>query len=96
MFTIAVAAQKGGVGKTTLILHLAVEAAKTGPVVVIDMDPQSSVAQWALGRKHTQPAVLTCPAARLPQTLVSRCRSSHHSAAASFANFGIKGTPATY
>jgi len=75
MFTIAVTAQKGGVGKTTLILHLAVEAAKTGAVAVIDMDPQSSVAQWALGRNRTQPVVLTSPAARLPHALHAARRS---------------------
>ncbi len=42
MFTVAVIAQKGGVGKTTLALHLGVEAARSGPVTIIDLDPQSS------------------------------------------------------
>jgi chromosome partitioning protein len=45
MLTVAVIAQRGGVGKTTLALHLAVEAAKAEPAVIVDIDPQSSAAQ---------------------------------------------------
>lgn len=75
MLTVAVTAQKGGVGKTTLSLHLGVEAAKTGPVVIIDMDPQSSAAQWADGREAQQPAVVACSSARLAVSLHAAKRS---------------------
>jgi chromosome partitioning protein len=78
MLTVAVIAQKGGVGKTTLALHLAVEAAKTGPVVVIDTDPQASAAQWADNRKAPQPAVVACPAARLPVSLRAARENGAH------------------
>jgi chromosome partitioning protein len=78
MLTVAVIAQKGGVGKTTLALHLAVEAAKTGPVVIIDTDPQASAAQWADDRKAPQPRVVTCPAARLAVSVgVARQNGAH-------------------
>ena len=42
------ASQKGGVGKTTIGGHLAVEAeAKgAGPVALVDTDPQGSLAAW--------------------------------------------------
>ena len=45
MHVIVVANQKGGVGKTTLSGHLAVEAvrAESGNVVLIDTDPQGSL-----------------------------------------------------
>jgi chromosome partitioning protein len=65
MLTIAVIAQKGGVGKTTLALHLAVEAAKSGPATIIDIDPQSSAAQWSDGRALGRLSVVACPPARL-------------------------------
>jgi chromosome partitioning protein len=70
MLTVAVIAQKGGVGKTTLALHLAVEAAKAGPVVIVDIDPQSSAAQWADSRMAKEPSVVACPPARLAVALI--------------------------
>src|SRR5215470_17767297 len=69
MLTVAVIAQKGGVGKTTLALHLAVEAAKVGPAVIVDIDPQSSAAQWADSRMAKEPSVVACPPARLAVAL---------------------------
>jgi chromosome partitioning protein len=69
MLTVAVIAQKGGVGKTTLALHLAVEAAKVGPAVIVDIDPQSSAAQWADSRMAKDPSVVACPPARLAVAL---------------------------
>ena len=69
MLTVAVIAQKGGVGKTTLALHLAVEAAKAGPATIVDIDPQSSAAQWADNRMAKEPEVVACPPPRLALAL---------------------------
>lgn len=45
---VALLNQKGGVGKTTLALHLAGEWAHQGKrVIVIDADPQSSALDWS-------------------------------------------------
>jgi len=56
--TIVFASQKGGVGKTTLAAHLAVAAEKAddGPCVLIDTDPQASLASWWNSREDETPA----------------------------------------
>jgi chromosome partitioning protein len=57
LYTIVTASQKGGSGKTTLSGHLAVEAdrAGAGPVVLIDTDPQGSLAHWWNARAQPTP-----------------------------------------
>jgi chromosome partitioning protein len=45
----ALISQKGGVGKTTLALHLAFRAAETRSVLVIDMDTQGNATTTLLG-----------------------------------------------
>jgi len=71
MHLIAVAATKGGAGKTTLTAHLAVEAerAGAGPVAVIDADPQASLARWWNARQAETPAFVQTTLAKLPQQL---------------------------
>lgn len=57
MRIIAVASQKGGVGKTTLAGHIAVQAERdgAGPVALVDADPQGSLAEWWNDRKAATP-----------------------------------------
>jgi len=46
---IGIANQKGGVGKTTLALHLAVGLARRGQrIIVVDADPQGNLTSWLL------------------------------------------------
>lgn len=58
MKIVVLASQKGGAGKTTLAAHLAVaaELAGDGPCVLIDTDPQASLAAWWNGRESETPA----------------------------------------
>jgi len=79
MKTLAVISQKGGAGKTTLALHLAVAAEMAGkPTAVIDLDPQASATSWKDLRQAQTPAVVSAQAARLQQVLQT---ASEHGAA---------------
>lgn len=52
---LAVISQKGGSGKTTLSLHLGVEATRAGlRVLLVDLDPQGNATKWA-GRRGDLP-----------------------------------------
>ena len=57
MDVIVVASRKGGSGKTTLAGHLAVQAERSGrgPVAIIDIDPQGSLADWWNERELATP-----------------------------------------
>lgn len=60
MFTIVLLSQKGGSGKTTLSLNLAIAAAQDGQqVVVFDLDPQQSAARWARLRHADGPTIVS-------------------------------------
>ena len=69
MKTVAVVGMKGGTGKTTLTLHLAVAAAELGHVAVLDLDPQQSAAKWGDRRAADEPVVLAVASSRLDQEL---------------------------
>jgi chromosome partitioning protein len=57
MKIIAIASRKGGVGKTTLAGHLAVQAERAGmgPVGLMDVDPQGNLADWWNARPSASP-----------------------------------------
>ena len=66
MKTIAIISQKGGAGKTTIALNLAVAAAQFGhQSLVIDIDPQSSAKGWHDLRTEELPVVISAQASRL-------------------------------
>ena len=71
MRVLAMASQKGGSGKTTLSGHLAVQAqrAGSGPVVLIDIDPQGSLSDWWNERETEFPAFAQTTVARLAADL---------------------------
>ena len=67
MKTIALINQKGGVGKTTIALHLATAFWQHGRnALVLDLDPQASAAEWHDARTTRHGAVNRVAALTLP------------------------------
>lgn len=79
MKVIALISQKGGVGKTTLTGHLAVEAeaAGDGPVVLLDTDPQGSLAAWWNAREAETPAFANAQLSALPEQIASLAKAGY-------------------
>jgi chromosome partitioning protein len=70
MKTISIISQKGGSGKTTDGIHLAVAAELRGMnTALFDLDPQASASSWSDKRSKPSPAVVSAQAARLPELL---------------------------
>ena len=70
MKVITLLSQKGGTGKTTLSIHLAVIASAKGiNVVIADIDPQHSATVWKSRRSSVSPVVLGLAASELNNQL---------------------------
>ena len=60
MQTVTFLAQKGGTGKTSLALALAVCAADAGQTaVILDVDPQATACNWHHRRRHADAPVVS-------------------------------------
>jgi chromosome partitioning protein len=70
MRAVSLVSQKGGAGKTTLAIHLAVLAREGGKsVVLIDCDPQRSATKWWGRRTDADLTLVTRNAGDLPEVL---------------------------
>lgn len=70
MIVVGIVAQKGGGGKSTISINLAVAAAEDGKTaVVIDIDQQASAAKWGDRRQSDNVAVVGALQSRIRQTL---------------------------
>ncbi|MBO0906548.1 ParA family protein [Jiella sonneratiae] len=72
MKTIALVTQKGGTGKSSLAVSLAVAAQEKGlRVYVIDLDPQGTAKNWFERREAETPEVATIDASQLKAALTA-------------------------
>ncbi len=75
MRMVALLARKGGTGKTTLAVHIAVLASETRrQVLLVDTDPQRSASDWWAARPWQDgdrkvPRLVTCEARDIPKVL---------------------------
>lgn len=70
MRIIAFVTQKGGSGKTTLAVNLAVAAEQAGArVLILDLDPQASAEAWYQDREAQTPRLARVAAGELPRAL---------------------------
>lgn len=70
MKVVAVVAQKGGVGKTTIATCLGVEGEQRGlSVSILDLDPQATASFWHDMRSDETPAVVSLQASRIRPVL---------------------------
>jgi chromosome partitioning protein len=76
---VVLASAKGGSSKTTLTAHLGVaaELASAGPVVLIDLDPQGSLAAWWNAREAETPAMSPVSLSELPDRLTALAKAGY-------------------
>jgi len=58
---ICIFSNKGGTGKTTVAVHLAVGYAQRSPTALLDVDPQGTAAEWLRRRPADLKSPLTVP-----------------------------------
>jgi len=79
MQTISFIAQKGGTGKTTLALSLAVAAEAAGnTALIVDLDPQASACKWGDRREPEAPAIIDAQPSRLANALEKAAQAGIH------------------
>jgi chromosome partitioning protein len=61
-FTVAVFSNKGGSGKTTIAVHLALAWAQGAPTALLDVDPQGTAIEWLRRRPADIKSPLAIPA----------------------------------
>ena len=70
MKTVALLSQKGGAGKTTLAVCMAVAAERAGQsAIVLDLDPQATACNWSDRRENDMPVITDVQPARLNAAL---------------------------
>lgn len=79
MKTFSMIAQKGGTGKTTLSIHLAVQAMLDGfKVLLVDTDPQASATTWWRRRQAETPTLIQCQGSELSGVLGRAQKQGYH------------------
>ena len=78
--TVAVFSNKGGSGKTTLAVHLALAWAKGAPTALLDVDPQATATEWLKRRSPNlkSPMTVPCPGREAVEQALRLAREEHY------------------
>ena len=79
-FTVCVFSNKGGSGKTTLAVHLALAWAQGAPTALLDVDPQGTALEWLRRRppELKSPMAVPCPGREAVQQALKLAREEHY------------------
>lgn len=70
MKVVSLLSQKGGAGKTTIAVNLAIAAHKEGlSVAIVDIDPQASASTWSDLRDNDEPVAIPIPHTRISNAI---------------------------
>ncbi|WP_418319060.1 AAA family ATPase [Piscinibacter sakaiensis] len=92
--SVAVFSQKGGSGKSTVAIHLAVMASRGHRVLLVDADPQGTVAAWGASRTRPAPMIVRADPTNLVEVITSAQRENFEIVVVDCPPHAVAGTAA--
>lgn len=92
MRTVGVFSQKGGSGKSTVSIHLAVMASRGQRVLLIDADPQGTTSAWGMARAKNTPLVVKADPSSLDEVILAARKEGYETVLVDCPPHAVAGT----